>query len=82
LPDFFVVRRPGPREQPQKSKVRDEVVALRKRNYSIYDISRALKDQGTPLGATAMREILLEEGFARLPRRLDEERPGPRRPNH
>src|SRR6516164_8895240 len=75
LPDFFVVRRPGPREQPKKSKVRDEVVALRKRNYSIYDISRALKEQGTPLGATAVREILLEEGFARLPRRLDEERP-------
>ena len=75
LPDFFLVRRPGPREQPKKSKVRDEVVALRKRNYSIYDISRALKEQGTPLGATAVREILLEEGFARLPRRLDEERP-------
>src|SRR6516162_1191178 len=75
LPDFFVVRRPGPREQPKKSKVRDEVVALRKRNYSIYDISRALKEQGTPLGATAVREILLEQGFARLPRRLDEERP-------
>src|SRR5215468_1625653 len=75
LPDFFALRRPGPREQPKKSKVRDEVVALRKRNYSIYDISRALKEQGTPLGATAVREILLEEGFARLPRRLDEERP-------
>src|SRR5262244_2539557 len=75
LPDFFALRRPGPREQPKKSKVRDEVVALRKRNYSIYDISRALKEQGTPLGATAVREILLEEGYARLPRRLDEERP-------
>src|SRR6516164_4465008 len=32
LRDFFAVRRPGPREQPKKSKVRDEVVALRKRN--------------------------------------------------
>lgn len=50
-------------------------MALRKRNYSIYDISRALKDQGTPLSATAVREILAEEGFAPLPRRLDEERP-------
>jgi hypothetical protein len=28
-----------------------------------------------PLGATAVRAILIEEGFARLPRRLDEERP-------
>jgi Transposase DDE domain len=75
LPDFFAVRQSGPREQPKKSKVREHVVALRKRNYSIYDISRALKEQGTPLGATAVREILIEEGFAALPRRLDEDRP-------
>src|SRR5499426_2155968 len=74
LAEFFAVRRPGPREQPKKGKVRDQVVALRKRNYSIYDISRTLKEEGTPLGATAVREILLEEGFAALPRRLDEER--------
>jgi Transposase DDE domain len=75
LPDFFTVTRPGPREQPKKSKARDQVLALRKRNYSIYDISRALKEQGISLGATAVREILAEEGFAPLPRRLDEERP-------
>jgi len=75
LPDFFAATRPGPREQPKKSKVRDQVLALRKRNYSIYDISRALKEQGSPLSATAVREVLAEEGFAPLPRRLDEERP-------
>ena len=74
LPAFFAVRRPGPREQPKKGKVRDQVIALRKRNYSIYDISRELKEQGSPLGTTAVREILSEEGFAALPRRLDEER--------
>jgi hypothetical protein len=74
LGDFFAVRRPGPVEQPKRGKVRDQVVALRKRNYSIYDISRTLKEQGMPLGATAVRTILIEEGFARLPRRLDEER--------
>src|SRR5215470_13242761 len=75
LPDFFATTSPGPREQPKKSKVREQVLALRKRNYSIYDISRALKEQGTPLSAPAVREILVEEGFAPLPRRLDEERP-------
>src|SRR5215813_12644359 len=71
LPEFFAVRRPGPREQPKKGKVRDQVIGLRKRNYSIYDISRTLKEEGTPIGATAVREILLKEGFAALPRRLD-----------
>jgi transposase len=75
LSDFFTTSRPGPRHQPKKSKVRDQVLALRKRNYSIYDISRALKERGTPLSATAVREILAEEGFAPLPRRRDEERP-------
>ena len=75
LSDFFAVRRTGPQQQPKKDKVRDVVVALRKRNYSIYDISHELKEQATPLGATAVREILAEEGFAPLPRRLDAERP-------
>src|SRR5215472_11924560 len=40
-----------------------------------HDISRALKEQGIILSATAVREILAAEGFAPLPRRLDEERP-------
>ncbi|MFZ1093022.1 MAG: hypothetical protein WAN75_28000, partial [Xanthobacteraceae bacterium] len=53
----------------------EQIVTLRKRNYSVYEISRALKEQGTPLSATAVREVLAEEGFAPLPRRLDEERP-------
>src|SRR5499427_3139128 len=74
LRDFFATTRPGPREQPKKSKARDQVLALRKRNYSIYDISRALKEQGIILSATAVREILAAECFAPLPRRLDEER--------
>jgi hypothetical protein len=75
LPDFFVATRPGPREQPKKNLAREQVIALRKRNYSIYDISRSLKQQGMPLSATAVREILASEGFAPLPRRLDAERP-------
>src|SRR5208282_4974054 len=75
LGDCFAVRRPGPIEQPKQGKIRDQVVGLRKRNYSIYDISRTLKEEGMPLGTTAVRKILIEEGFARLPRRLDQERP-------
>ena len=75
LPEFFAAARPGPRARPKKARVRDQIVALRKRNYSVYEISQALKEQKTPLSATAVREILAEEGFAPLPRRLDEERP-------
>jgi hypothetical protein len=75
LPEFFATARPGPRGQPRKSRVQEQIIALRKRNYSVYDISAALKQQGTPLSPTAVREVLAGEGFAPLPRRLDEERP-------
>ena len=73
LPDFFAVGRPGPRTQPKKSAAVEKIVELRKRNYSIYEISQELKAQGTPLSATAVG--LAAEGFARLPRRRDDERP-------
>lgn len=79
-PIFFVSPRPGPRSQPKKSAAREHIVALRKRNYSIYEISDALKEKKKPLSPTAVREVLKEEGFAPLPRRLDEERPDRPRP--
>ena len=74
LPEFFTIGRPGPTSQPKKSAARELIVALRKRNYSIYEISETLKEQGTPLSATAVGEVLAAEGFARLPRRRDDER--------
>jgi hypothetical protein len=75
LPEFFAIARTGPREQPKKSRAHEQIVALRKRNYSVYEISQTLKQQGTPLSATAVREVLAQEGFAPLPRRRDDERP-------
>jgi len=75
LPEFFATARPGPRGQPKKSRAHEQIVALRKRNYSVYEISQALEERGTPLSATAVREVLAAEGFAPLPRRRDEERP-------
>ncbi len=74
-PKFFASPTPGPREQPKKSKARDLAVALRKQNRSVYEISEALKEHKVPLSPTAVREVLRVEGFAALPRRLDEERP-------
>src|SRR6266700_3713463 len=75
LPDFFATGHAVRRVQPRKSRAHEQIVALRKRNYSVYEISRAWQEQGTPLSATAVREVLAAEGFAPLPRRLDEERP-------
>jgi len=74
-PVFFVSPRPGPRDQPKKSAAHDLIVELRKRNYSVYEISESLKERGLSLSPTAVREVLKVEGFAPLPRRGDEERP-------
>jgi len=46
-----------------------------KANHSVYEISHALKERSLALSPTAVREVLKAEGFAALPRRLDEERP-------
>ena len=74
-PEFFVSPTKGPREQPKKSKALDFAVALRKQNRSVYEISQALKERNVPLSPTAVREVLRAQGFAPLPRRMDEERP-------
>jgi transposase len=74
-PLFFVTPRHGPQSQPKKSAARDLILQLRKQNHSVYEISQALKERHCPLSPTAVREVLRAEGFAALPRRLDEERP-------
>lgn len=76
-PRFFTSPPPGPREQPKKSKAHDLLIALRKQNHSVYEIAAALKERALPLSPTAVREVLRAEGFAALPRRLDEERSAP-----
>jgi len=74
--DFFRDIPHGPKSQPRKDAVRERLVALRKRNLSVYDIREELERSGKDrLSVTAIQEVLRAEGFSRLPRRLDEERP-------
>jgi len=76
-PVFFVSPRRGPQAQPKKSAARHLIVQLRKQNHSVYEISQTLRERHCPLSPTGVREVLRSEGFAALPRRLDEERPHP-----
>jgi hypothetical protein len=78
--EFFLPPGKGPKAAPKADRVREEVVALRKQNLSIYDICRALESSGYTLSPATIDTILKEEGFARLPRRRDEERPSAVRP--
>ena len=77
---FFLSPAKGPHTAPKKQALRDRVIALRKQNLSIYDISRALSADGHPISPVAVDQILKAEGFTRLPRRDDQDRPPATRP--
>jgi hypothetical protein len=72
---FFLPPAKGPQQAPKSDPVRDHIVQARKQNLSIYDIQRLLQDQGHSLSPAYIGIILKQEGFTRLPRRADEERP-------
>jgi hypothetical protein len=76
LADRAASRRTVPSATPPKtSRLHEKVIALRKQNFSIYDIVRALQLEQEALSAPAVWSILRAAGFAKLPRRRDEERP-------
>src|SRR5271166_265196 len=54
--------------------VQRQIVQLRKQNLSIHDISEALKKEGIVRTPAAVALVLKQEGFAKLPRRMDDER--------
>ena len=78
---FFMPSGKGPHNAPKTNKLRGKIVALRKKNLSVYDISDALYKEEHPLSPAMVAIILKEDGFARLPRRADDERPATSRPD-
>jgi hypothetical protein len=72
---FFQTPPRGPQQRPARDPIRERVVALRKRNLSVYDIQRELAEAGHTISINTLSLLLREEGFARLPRRRDHERP-------
>jgi hypothetical protein len=78
--EFFRDPRHGPQNAPARDAVRELAVAMRKRNMSVYDIQRELASSGHAISVNALSVLLREEGFARLPRRRDDERPAALKP--
>ncbi|HSK28578.1 MAG TPA: transposase, partial [Candidatus Limnocylindria bacterium] len=60
--------------------VRQRIVQLRKQNQSVYEISQALEKEGLSRTPAAVALALRQEGFSKLPRRGDDERPASTRP--
>jgi transposase-like protein len=70
----FFVEAPPPGAKTRDT-LRQRIIQLRKQNQSIYDISEALKKEDIHRTPVAVADILRQEGFAKLPRRGDAERP-------
>jgi transposase len=70
----FFVEPPHPGAKADDA-VRQQIVQLRKQNQSVYEIHEALKNQGVSRTPAAVAQLLRQEGFAKLPRRRDDERP-------
>jgi hypothetical protein len=77
---FFQTPQRGRHGSPARDAVRELVVAMRKRNLSVYDIQDELAAAGQLLSINTLSLLLREEGFARLPRRRDDERPPATKP--
>jgi hypothetical protein len=71
---FFIPPAKGPHKESKEDPIRNRIITLRKENLSIYDISKVLDSEGKKISPVAISVILKEEGFAKLPRRKDEER--------
>ena len=78
--DFFLSTIREGRPPGKQKRLREQVITLRKQNLSVHDISRALARDGESLSPAAVAALLKDEGFAKLPRRGDDERPDQPRP--
>ncbi len=73
--DFFFSARSIGRPTVKRSvKLAEDIVRLRKQNYSVPDITSMLQAQGHQVNYNYVYELLHKEGFARLPRRTRADR--------
>jgi transposase len=75
LPPFFLPLKQGPKTPRQTTiQLKDRIVDLRKRNYSIDEIRETLLRQGEEISNKTIYLLLEEEGFTKLFRRTRAER--------
>jgi transposase len=71
---FFQDKKTGPKKRFTKPEMIDEIIALRKKNYSILDIKAVLESKNYSISADTIDNILKEEGFAPLQKRTRNEK--------
>ena len=60
--EFFRTPTKGPPGRPKKSKLRERIINLRKKNLSIYDIAKVLHAEGQSLSPAMVGIHLRQEG--------------------
>jgi len=74
LKDIFNKLQRGPKTYHKRTlKIKDKIIALRKKNYSIPEISERLKKENQQVSYDTIQRILNNEGFSRLFRRTKAE---------
>jgi len=71
---FFTQNKKGPKKRFTDSNIIDQIITLRKQNYSIGDIKTTLEAKATKLSLETIDNIIKDEGFVPLPRRTRKER--------
>ena len=66
---FFVVRKAGRPPKANQNEVKEIIIKLRKKNFSIEDIKISLDAMGHKMAENTIFLLLKKEGFARLPKR-------------
>lgn len=72
--EFFPEKKKGPKGPTTPHQVIEKIIALRKRNLSIYDIYEVLEGENLRVSINTLSRILREDGFSKLPRRTSDER--------
>jgi hypothetical protein len=74
IPEFFLETTAGRKPRENRDELRRQIISLRKQNKSILDIKGALDALGHQVSHDFIHRVLVEDGFARLPRRTTLER--------
>ncbi len=71
---FFPEKKTGPKGRRTPDIVIDKIIAMRKKNNSIYDIYETLKEENLKVSTNTIDRILRNDGFSKLLRRTLDER--------
>lgn len=71
---FFQDKKPGPKNRHKVDTMREQIISLRKQNFSVLDIKAALEACGQKISHPTIAQVLKEEGFVRLSRRSFQEK--------